>query len=57
MLEWLFSVLPLTYTTDAILAATASDWSTEVGSDLGICLAFGVAFLALAAWTMPRATA
>lgn len=55
-LELLSNIMPLSYATDAIKEATAAGWTADAATDLAICAACGLAFLALAAATMPRKT-
>lgn len=54
VLRWISNVLPLSYATDAVTESAEQGLTAEVAQNLGICLVFGVAFLALAALTMPR---
>ena len=56
LLRWVSHALPLSYGVDAATAAAASGVTGEVMLDTGVCLAFALVFLALAATTMPRRT-
>lgn len=54
VLHWISDALPLSYAVDAALTATTEGLGTAVVGDIGICLVFGSAFLALAVTTLPR---
>lgn len=56
VLRWISDVLPLSYAVDAALEASIAGFGSEVGKNMGICLAFTVGFLLIAALSMPRKT-
>ncbi|ALC05823.1 hypothetical protein CDES_07050 [Corynebacterium deserti GIMN1.010] len=56
VLRWMSDALPLSYAVDAALEASRTGLGSEVVRDIGICLAFAVGFLLLAALSMPRRT-
>lgn len=56
LLRWLSHAMPLSYAIDAATAASSGGLDRGVLIDVAVCLAFALAFLAVAATTMPRRT-
>jgi ABC-2 type transport system permease protein len=57
VLRWLSDVLPLSYAVDAMQRITASaSWTSALGADVAVILAFTVAALAGGALTLRRRT-